>query len=480
MMEALLIAWMTAVGVALLAPLWRRLGWAIVGFALPTGAAAIVPATLVVLALGIAFTMVTVLSIVSVIGIGVVAAVLRSMAVSPRALLPGVVTVFAAAALALVIQQLNLTRLTVDSVRYLLTADVLATDGSLDAVNLHDLRLRHLVTPLLHTVGVHAGAGYSSTIAPLFAVSGLAATGWLGWQAFERFSLATSTRWWLLGASALLVVAANRFAYHAFYINGHMFFAVFLLVGAGLGSLAAVERDWRWIAPASLGFAALVPLRPEAVITASIFLVPILVSRTVPYSHRWRLIVPFLGVSVLWNGVVWPTHARDFDLGIAGPVYGNLLIALTVAVGLGLLAWSRVERFAPWGPAALAAGIAAYLGIEALGNSDLLSESLSATGANLAVEGLWGTLWWILPILLVGAWLVGPSHSPTRLLLVPLATYGLALFAFAYLRDGAYRIGTGDSGSRMLMHVVFVAVLVVLTTAAEAATRDRPSSVANP
>jgi len=36
------------------------------------------------------------------------------------------------------------------------------------------------------------------------------------------------------------------------------------------------------------------------------------------------------------------------------------------------------------------------------------------------------------------------------------------LLAFAFLRDGAYRVGEGDSANRMLMHVVFIVGLYLI------------------
>ena len=78
-------------------------------------------------------------------------------------------------------------------------------------------------------------------------------------------------------------------------------------------------------------------------------------------------------------------------------------------------------------------------------------------------------------ILLVTAWLVAPRQSSVALLLAPMPVYAVALLAFTYLRGGAYRVGTGDSGSRMLLHVVLVGALAVVLAVADSGAERDPS-----
>lgn len=56
-----------------------------------------------------------------------------------------------------------------------------------------------------------------------------------------------------------------------------------------------------------------------------------------------------------------------------------------------------------------------------------------------------------------------------RVLLLPMISFVLAIPVFAYLRGDAYRVGFGDSGNRMLMHIVFVVVLYLMLAAGAAA-----------
>jgi hypothetical protein len=52
----------------------------------------------------------------------------------------------------------------------------------------------------------------------------------------------------------------------------------------------------------------------------------------------------------------------------------------------------------------------------------------------------------------------------------PLATWPLAILLFSYLREfDGYRLGAGDSGNRMMMHVALVLVLYLVIATGEAA-----------
>jgi len=48
------------------------------------------------------------------------------------------------------------------------------------------------------------------------------------------------------------------------------------------------------------------------------------------------------------------------------------------------------------------------------------------------------------------------------MLTAPIAGFFALFWASVYLRDAAYRVGAGDSGNRMLAHVILVVVLYCL------------------
>ena len=76
-----------------------------------------------------------------------------------------------------------------------------------------------------------------------------------------------------------------------------------------------------------------------------------------------------------------------------------------------------------------------------------------------------------LPLFIVGALLVIRFRLQS-MWTMSIFGYALALLAFVYLREGAYRVGTGDSGSRMMVHAVFVAIVYVVLAASAALAGD--------
>ena len=141
----------------------------------------------------------------------------------PRLMLATIGIVVGACAIgAIVLQNVHVTRLTADSVRYLVTADALETSGSLDGVNAWDLRMRHLGAPLLHTGRRHHRAGVSGFDHPSAGClrSRNGRLGRLGRvrDVGDADAMAVAAA----GATAALLVSTNRWLYHAFYVNGHM------------------------------------------------------------------------------------------------------------------------------------------------------------------------------------------------------------------------------------------------------------------
>jgi hypothetical protein len=50
---------------------------------------------------------------------------------------------------------------------------------------------------------------------------------------------------------------------------------------------------------------------------------------------------------------------------------------------------------------------------------------------------------------------------------VPILGFGLLYWLLPLLRDGAWRVGTGDSGNRILAHIIAVVVMFLVLAAVE-------------
>ncbi len=473
MTEMALMVWMALIGFAVLSPLWGRVSpFGIGAMAFPTGVAAYALGSLLLLTVDVGFSTVAALVVASIGGMAVVVVGGRRPGASAGVMLATIgVVVGACTIAAIILQNVHVARLTADSVRYLATADALETAGSLDGVNAWDLRMRHLGAPLLHTGGVMTGRGYLASITALLAASGLATAAWAAWEGFAVWATPTRWRWLLLGATAALLISTNRWLYHAFYINGHMAIGVFLMVGVGATWVAARRGAWVLLIPAAAAFGALPPWRPEAALTGAVFLIPLVSVVAIPIALRWALAAPFLAAILLWHGIAYPARALDGDLGVFGPVYGNLFVAAGIVVLLAVASVARVRRVAVYAPWVMLAGLAAYIALAAAFDPRTLEDTLAATGSNLAVSGLWGLYWWVLPLFIVGALLVIRFRLQS-MWTMSIFGYTLALLAFVYLREGSYRVGTGDSGSRMMIHAVFVVIVYVVLAASAALARD--------
>ena len=391
----------------------------------------------------------------------------------------------AAATIAALAQVIHLTRMTPDSMTYVLSSGGLERTGGLETLGVAAVLKRLLVVPALEAPGALTGRGYVASVMPLFGAAGLALTGRLAYAALQIVSAPRRWIWPLLGTATAFLVTTNRVVFNVAYIHTHMVFATFLLLGAGMAWLALQLRRWELLVPAALGFAALPMIRAEAVIVVLIFLVPLVTELAIPAKGRWALAGGVAVTTLAWFGLAAPPHVATSDLTITGPVLSNLggvigLLALVAATHLRSL-----RRLTAAAPLLVVAGLAAFVAIGAVRNPELFQATVAAMAANLSILGGWGTFWPIAATLLVLA-AVTLRVPGERLLVYPLVAYGLAIPAFAFLRDGGYRDGPGDSGNRMMMHVVFI-IMVYLVAAAGAAaaeaaaeTADAEDSVASP
>jgi hypothetical protein len=95
----------------------------------------------------------------------------------------------------------------------------------------------------------------------------------------------------------------------------------------------------------------------------------------------------------------------------------------------------------------------------------------------MATSGLWSTFWIVMPLLTIGAVVVG--FPGDRYILPGLLAFPMINVILAYLRGSPFHEGPGDSANRMVMHVVpLMALAIVLSvgTALRASMRNqRPS-----
>lgn len=450
----------------LLAPPDRGEAWRLV-VALPLGIAAHACVELVLLVTGLPIAHPWVAAVAAFMLALLVAH--RHGRARPSRVRPVAVAGAVALAVVLLTAVLPLANATSDTFRYLTTSRLLVVDADTSRMSWFLLQSRSLAVGAVHGLALPS-FGYLRAVGPLVGVSTLGALWVLVQEGMERLDPRTG-RWVAAGAVAL-VVTNHRALFHAFYVNGHMMFAAWLLLLVAIAwrHVRAADRvvgnadveGWRsvWSGDALMaGILAvgLTVLRPEGALVAALALTALVLEPGVP--RRWRqLVLLVFGVgNIAWHlGVVLP-RARTMNssltamavVGVATVLAAGLVPAVDrwrvdrgrLLVGLHLLLWAAV-------------------GVLAVRDSSILVGTAKSIGRNILFAGGWGVSLLVLSgLLVIGLAVVRVAGE--RALLFPLLTFAPLAVLLNHARGGPGRVGPGDSLNRMLVHLLPLAVLVL-------------------
>lgn len=356
---------------------------------------------------------------------------------------------------------LHLTRLSPDSLRYLLAAVELG-DG-IGEVHPADLLKRQFGLPALQALSAFTDRRYLASLAPLFGASALGLFAWLVWDRADQGD--PRRRRQLVVAGLLFAASSNRLLYDVFYINSHVQLAAYTLIAVAGSWLSVMERSWRWSLVAGTALAAGLLFRPEQPFVTALVLIPVAVFAPDRRS-RVAVALPALVISLVWyGGLLWRYAPDGSEISLTAPVLTSLVVVIT-AGGLVLAGgFHRVEPIAALADRALLPVLALILAGFTVTQPRILVDSLSATFANLVlVEGLWMLAWPVLAGLTAVALVV--HHVPcSQLWTRPVVGFALLFWLLPFAREAAWRVGTGDSGNRILAHVFLVALAFVLLAA---------------
>jgi hypothetical protein len=360
----------------------------------------------------------------------------------------------ASGSLALLLHGVLFTRVTPDSFFYLEAAGILRDFRSLEALTAHLALSRQFTYPAVQALG--EPGGYLRTFSLLALLAAIAVVLVAANQTLGASAPTPAVQAVVLAAT----LAPNRVAFHALYLNGHTLVAALLAV---LGATAWIA--WRqpdavraWWGPATLATIALVPLRPEAVLVTGVTLLPLVFAPAVPLAWR-RAPLLALGVTTLvWYGggplrlELLEGRAPDASVLLAIALGAGTLVA-TLIPALFALRWVVVRRL-------VAGALLVVLGAFVVLRPGEVDASLRATAQNLTSTGSWGWFWPVVVVLLAIAWRSRPAAW--GILIWPLATFPALGLLLALVRGTPYRVGPGDSFSRMLMHLIPLVALTLL------------------
>lgn len=393
-----------------------------------------------------------------------VACKIRGRHVSVK-IIPTVITYLSVIIAVILLRSANLVNWHTDSFRYLMTGSLIYS-GNYDAVSLNLIKLRLLSVPLIHAPANYSGEYYLRSAVPLLAVSTVAVFVWLCREGLrdklnQRQVALFST------AGVLLLTTNNRFVWNAFYINGHLFVAVLLMLIAGCCWLLVRGTNVPRCALLTLtllAIPALVVTRPEGLLVAGLALLPALVSESIPWRQR-AIILLTLGISILvWEGFsVFAYIKRGTDIPFSAS--GLLGLGILAVITVPLLAWRRLDKPLRYFPIVVEIALWAALIIAAVREPFILRQSLLVTVENVVYNaGSWGCSLIVLGVIFLGI-IVLTNYSDRIFLRFPVTTFIPFSFLLAYLRDNPYRVGNGDSLNRMFIHIVPLAILFIITAA---------------
>jgi hypothetical protein len=351
-----------------------------------------------------------------------------------------------------------------DSLRYMLTCKIFY-ENRLDVLSEDLLTKRMFGVPVVHMPAQVANNHYLRTIFPLLGLSTVAALMWFTKKSLED-TLTYRKAWILTAIGGMLLISNNRFIWNLFYINGHLVCAALTLFISACGWLMVYGKIKGTVNLFPLMVAAIPALiftRPESVIIATIAVIPIIASDVLSWKYKSTLLLT-LGVST----TAFYGYATWFLDGGFGSFYGIYLIygiaVVCVALLLKHMCAVRIIKLLVRKAVAVAEiFLWVVLLMLFLLDSQVLMESLNATYINLVLgEGLWGLSIVILCIItaLVLVFIKRPMEM--AVLRLPVTTFLPIMFTLVYLREGVYRVGSGDSLNRILIQIVPLAILFII------------------
>ena len=379
--------------------------------------------------------------------------------------LPTLPNVLFASALAIVVclitHRVHLVKVSPDSFNYLNTAALLSSDQMEHAAP-NWLQLRALGVPSLHAPANHTGAYYLRSITPLLALSTVLTLSWLclRWCREEHSGMFSVSLSVMVG---LLLLSHQRFAYHAFLINGHIFFAAMLLVIVGGSWMLAndLTQQRRGILLLQcICIPTLIVLRPDGAIFAGLALIPSFVSSKFLALHRASLLgVLGLGVAI-WHAYLWHRYALVGDY-IPSTVTGMVGLGLICLLAVPILYWQPNAPWMPWALPTIEVGLWSAVALLGLRDLPALRESVRATFHNVILDaGGWGISLKLIALIVLVLVLISEGENRVFLRYV-VTTFLPTCLVLGFLRDLPYRVGSGDSLNRMFVHILPLAVLLI-------------------
>jgi hypothetical protein len=319
-----------------------------------------------------------------------------------------------------------------------------------------------LFVPLLHSISVFLGQDYLWAAHPVFAFSFFLAFCYLCQRATRHSIPNGYTALVLALLVSLALFTASLMIVQIFYIHNNLISATYLFVAVGTSWLAVRERNNSWLIFTMAALTGFSLSRLESPLFALAFLALLINTGQLSYRLRLCLNLPYLIFMVLWYLKLMLFTQTYYDI-ILNPrnvvAMMALLIAFGVVVGASRFRW--VEHLVlPRLHLAMIGALLLILGFFFVQQPEQMLKCVISPLKNAYYYGNWGPIWIVFLILLVF------SATQPRIPYEKLFTFFIIAFSLLLLSLGGmrppYRLGYGDSGNRMLTHILPIICFYVL------------------
>ena len=362
-------------------------------------------------------------------------------------------------------RQIGLVKWHVDSFFYLESSALIA-HNHYEQAPIEQYEKRLLVIPVIHAPAAITGDLYLRSATPFISVCLLMLLVFFFKEGSKKFKHKQMLV--LLGACGVFfLLTTNRYIWHSFYLNGHLLFATLILIISG-SSWLLLSRNRSFAQHGLIGLQAvaaptLAILRPEGALLALFALLPTI---CLVNSRKLRVVpLAILGfVTFCWNGYILFLF-RQSMWQVSKATFG--LCAFGLMMLFGAYAWQRfvayksLEKLLWFAEGSLLFGLLALI----FNNPAIFHDSNNSLIQNVVFsKGSWG----LGLLLIVGLFFLCLVFLkvPNRIALrFPVTTFLPLAYVAAYLRDGVYRVGDGDSLNRMLVQVLPLITLTLVASA---------------
>ena len=306
------------------------------------------------------------------------------------------------------------------------------------------------------------------SVTPLISLSSIGSLVWLLKQSLKK-SVTKDVATTLVLMAVLLLITTNRFVFHSFYINNHLFFGTITLIMVGLAWLIATKKNpfpqnaGLWLI--SIMIPAIILTRAEASINTLLTLLPLLTFSAIAFKKRLFVLSALAGSMIVWQSIV-SINEHQIRGSISLESYGLLIAGLALLlVAAPLLKTRFISRHAKL-VLYLAEGVILLgLIIFAINDSAILTRSIEATIQN-TVHGSWG---YSIPFLLIffTVLVLTRKFKYQEFLRFPITAFFIVSFFLTYISGGrGYRVGDGDSFTRMLVQILPTLIFFIVVAVA--------------